>query len=482
VDLFAPSHLYGSPDDFRRFVDRAHAAGIGVILDVVYNHLGPDGNYLKEFSAAYFTDRHSTDWGEAINFDGPGSAPVREFYVANARHWIDEYHLNGFRFDATQALMDNSGDHIIAEVLRAARNSASSRGTFFIAENEPQDTRYLRQPCRGGFGMDAMWNDDFHHSAMVALSGRSEAYMSDYRGRPQEFISAAKWGYLYQGQRYKWQQARRGTPGLDLPASSFVNFIQNHDQVANSGLGLRVDQLTSPGQLRAMTALLLLLPQTPMLFQGQEFAASSRFHYFADHCEQVAGLVRTGRAAEMTQFNSLATPAMQAALPDPCDRATFERSKLNHDERDMPGHAQVLRLHRDLLALRRKEAVLRRISRRGDIDGAVLGPDAFCLRFFGDCVRSNDDRLLLVNLGTDLLLDIAPEPLLAPPNGRRWAVVFSSEDVAYGGGGTPAIDTEEEGFFLPGRCTVLLQPLPVDQARVRTRVKKAGVDWMPQKS
>src|SRR5258708_4362372 len=213
--------------------------------------------------------------------------------------------------------------------------------------------------------MDARWTNDFHHPAMVTLPGHNEAYSTDYWGKPQEYVSAAKWGYLYQGQRYKWQKKRRGSPGLDLPPTAFVHFIQNHDQVANNGCAQRVHQLTSPAQYRAMTALLLLMPQTPMLFQGQEFAASSRFHYFANHNAELAKLVRQGRAREMAQFPSVADTEMQACLADPESRATFAASKLHHQEREEPFHAEILALHKDLLRLRREEPVFARVQRRG---------------------------------------------------------------------------------------------------------------------
>src|SRR5437764_10386254 len=245
VDLFAPTRLYGRPDDFRAFVDRAHALGLGVILDVVYNHLGPDGNYLKCFSESYFTDRYLNEWGEAVNFDGSDAGPVREFFVANAGYWIDEYHLDGLRLDATQQIFDASPEHILTAVANRVRERARGRGTIVVAENEPQDTRLVRPVSTGGLGLDSLWNDDFHHSAMVALTGRAEAYYSDTRGDPQEFISAAKHGYLYQGQHYHWQRQPRGTPAWGLPPAGFIDFLQNHDQVANSARGLRGHQPTT---------------------------------------------------------------------------------------------------------------------------------------------------------------------------------------------------------------------------------------------
>jgi maltooligosyltrehalose trehalohydrolase len=455
VALFAPSHLYGRPDDCRRFVDRAHALGLGVILDVVYNHVGPDGNYLAHFSPEYFTDRYTTDWGPAINFDGEHSEPVREFFLANAGYWIDEFHFDGLRLDATQDIYDQSSVHILAAVAQQVRQSARGRSTLLVAENEPQHTKLVRSPAQGGYGLDALWNDDFHHSAMVALTGHNEAYYTDYHGTPQEFISALKWGYLYQGQRYKWQKQRRGTPTFGLKPATFVTFIQNHDQIANSARGLRCHQLSSPGRYRAMTALMLLGPGTPMLFQGQEFAASSPFFYFADHNDELKQRVARGRAAFLSQFPSIACPEIQSHLPDPGDPRTFERSKLDLSERHR--HTEAYTLHRDLLRLRRQEPVLRS-QRPGGVDGAVLGSDAFVLRFFAE---DGHDRLLIVNFGHDLHFDPAPEPLLAPPEYMHWETLWSSEDPCYGGFGTPSLEGDD-GWRIPGEAAVVLFPTPLE--------------------
>ncbi len=456
VDMFAPTRLYGTPDDMRRFVDRAHASGIGVILDVVYNHFGPDGCYIAQFSPDYFTDRYENEWGEALNFDGPNSGPVREFFLANAGYWIEEFHLDGLRLDATQQVFDASPDHILAAVTRRVREAGAGRSTLIVAENEPQHTRMVRSPERGGYGMDALWNDDFHHSARVALTGRNEAYYTDYHGTPQELISAVRWGYLYQGQRYKWQKKRRGTPTFGLESAVFVNYLQNHDQIANSAYGQRIHELTTPGRFRTMTALLLLGPGTPMLFQGQEFAASSPFVYFADHKPELAEKVHAGRKQFLAQFPGLAPPEMQARIPNPTDPSTFERSKLDLLERER--HAESYVLHRDLLRLRREDPVFR--AQRSDrLHGAVLGSEAFILRFFGE---AGDDRLLVVNLGRGLHLDPAPEPLLAPPAERRWTVLWSSEDPRYGGTGTPPLDTEEN-WRLPGHAAVVLMPTLIEE-------------------
>jgi maltooligosyltrehalose trehalohydrolase len=451
VDLYAPTRLYGAPDDFRRFVDRAHAARLAVLLDVVYNHLGPDGCYLKEFAADYFTDRYKNEWGEPINFDGENAAPVREFFIANAGYWVDEFHIDGLRLDATQQMFDASARNVQQEITARVRDAASGRGTLVIAENEPQDVMLVRPVAQGGYGMDALWNDDFHHSAVVALTGRNEAYYTDYLGTPQEFVSAVKRGYLYQGQPYSWQKKRRGTPTFGIAPSAFVNYIQNHDQVANSAFGRRIHQLTSPGRYRAMTALTLLAPGTPMLFQGQEFASSSPFLFFADHKPALAASVRKGRAEFVSQFPSVADAAIQSLLPDPGDPRTFERSKLDHGERAR--HAEAHALHCDLLQLRRDDPVFRS-PRPNGVDGAVLGPEAFVVRFFG---ANGDDRLLVVNLGCDLRLACAPEPLLAPPPGARWKTLWSSEHPRYGGNGTPALEADG-GWRVPGHAAVALSP------------------------
>ncbi len=453
VDWFAPTRLYGTPDDFRRFVDRAHSLGMGVILDVVYNHVGPDGNYLTQFSPYYFSETETTDWGPALNYDSEQSEPVREFSIANAGYWIDEFHLDGLRLDATQDVHDRSKEHILAAIARQVRCKASPRSAIVVAENEPQDVKLIQAPEEGGYGLDALWNDDFHHSAMVALTGRNEAYYTDYFGQPQEFISAVKYGYLYQGQRYKWQKKRRGSASLHATPESFVTFIQNHDQIANSARGARCHLLTDPGRLRAMTALLLLAPGTPMLFQGQEFGASSPFLFFADHQPELAKLIHKGRIEFLSQFPSLAAGEMLSRFADPCDRATFERSKLVPTERER--HPEIYALHRDLLRLRHEDAVFRRQRRRG-VDGAVLGPDAFVLRFFGE---KGDDRLLLVNFGRDLALDVAPEPLLAPPDATNWVVLWTSENPDYGGSGTPPLETSEN-WRIPGHAAVVMKPEP----------------------
>ncbi len=456
VNLFAPCRLYGTPDDMRAFVDAAHGLELGVILDVVYNHFGPDGNYLTRFAPRFFSGQ-PTEWGDAINFDGPDAAPVREYFITNARYWIEEFHLDGLRLDATQQIFDTSERHILTDVTATVREAARGKGTFVVAENEPQNARLLA-PCDvGGCEVDALWNDDFQHAANVAATGRDEAYYSGYRGAAQEFVSAAKYGFLYQGQFFAWQGRRRGTPALDFEPTRFVAFLQNHDQVANSAAGGRLHRETSPGRYRALTALLLLLPQTPMLFQGQEFGASSPFLYFADHRPELSALVRAGRRTFMAQFPSTVAADSERHQQDPSDAWAFVCSKLDWSERRT--HREHVALHRDLLKLRRCDPVLAAPRPRG-VDGAVLASHAFVLRFFGG---AGGDRLLIVNLGSRLHAEPLAEPLMAPPVGadgvvRPWRTVFSTESGVYGGWGTPRLETIPDGWWIPAESAVLLAP------------------------
>jgi maltooligosyltrehalose trehalohydrolase len=489
VGLFAPYHHYGTPDDLRRFIDDAHGFGIGVVLDVVYNHLGPDGNYLREFSEHYF--KGSTEWGDALNFDGEDSGPVRELFTCNAAYWTEEFHFDGLRLDATQQIFDTSTPHIIAEIGSRVRDAADGRRTVLIAENEPQNSTLVRPLEQGGCALDGMWNDDFHHSAIVAVTGRDEAYYSGYRGTAQELVSGAKYGFLYQGQWYEWQLGRRGSPAYDIAPFHLINFTQNHDQVANAAAGLRIDQLTSPGRHRAITALLLLLPQTPMLFQGQEFAASAPFLYFADHNPDLAKLVRRGRSEFLGQFAHIATPETSARLDDPSSESTFLRCKLDWSERHRGAHAATLALVGDLIRLRRSDPTFRRQSLADrsvntheeiiarPVDGAVLGDGAFVLRYFGE--TREQDRLIAVNLGRRLHAAPLAEPLIAPPKDMLWRPIWSSEAPTYGGFGTPPIDTDNGGWWLPAESAIVLAPVRRDNAapmpRQATSEKEARALW-----
>src|SRR6184192_1830410 len=460
VNLFAPSHLYGTPDDLRALIDRAHSLGLGVILDVVYNHFGPDGNYLAGFSDDYLIRDKENEWGDAINFDGPNSGPVREFFITNGRYWIEEFQFDGFRFDATHAIRDQADEYIIGAVGHAAREAAGSRSILLIAENDLQEAKMARPLNEGGDDLDGMWNDDFHHSAVVALTGRNEAYFGDYLGAPQEFISAAKYGFLYQGQAQSWRKALRGTPTFGLASEAFVCFIENHDQIANTGQGERLRLQTSPGRYRAMTALLLLGPWTPLLFQGQEFGASTPFIFFTDVGDgQMREAIRKGRFSFLAQFPSLATKEVQERLPVPSDPTSFVSCKLDFSERQK--NQELYDLHVDLLRLRREDTRFREQDTNG-VDGAVLSPASFLLRYFSEANR--DDRLLVVNFGESRDLNPIPEPLLAPPLGFEWETLWSSESARYGGSGTATVATQDN-WKLPAEATIALRLVPEKKSR-----------------
>jgi maltooligosyltrehalose trehalohydrolase len=451
VDLFAPTHLYGTPDDLRAFIDRAHSLGLGVILDVVYNHFGPDGNYLGAFSDDYLIRGNENEWGDSINFDDRNSGPVREFFITNACYWIEEFHFDGFRFDALHAIRDQSSEYIIGAVGRAARKAAGARSILLIAENDRQEAKMVRPRSEGGDDLDGMWNDDFHHSAVVALTSRKEAYYDDYGGAPQEFISAAKYGFLYQGQALSWRKAFRGSPTFGIPPEVFVCFIENHDQIANTGPGERVRLQTSPARYRAMTAFLLLGPWTPLLFQGEEFGASSPFMFFADIGDaSVRDAIRKGRAEWLAPFLSLTEEEALTTLPAPDDPEVFARCKLDFSEREK--NRQLYDLHIDLMKLRREDSCFRQQT-PGGIDGAVLGTTSFLLRYFS---KEHDDRLLLINFGKRQVLHPASEPLLAPPPGFRWETLWTSASPRYGGAGTSIAATKDQ-WSLPAEATVALR-------------------------
>lgn len=452
VDYFAPYHAYGEPDDLRFFIDTAHNLGLAVILDVVYNHAGSSGCYLKKFAPEYFSSRHTSEWGDTFNFDGKNSEAVREFFISNARYWISEFHFDGFRFDATQQIFDASADYILTAITRAAREAAKHRKLYISAENEPQNNRLIKPVDENGYGLDALWNDDFHHSAVVAATGRTAAYFSDYTGMPQEFISNLKYGFLYQGQYYRWQKKQRGSPTLGVAPKQFIHYLQNHDQVANGGRGKRLHQLANPALVRALTALFLLGPQTPLLFQGQEFGASTPFLYFADNPEGLAEAVAQGRNEFLHQFPFLAQPEVQPYLSRPDSASTFLNCKLNFKERDT--NREIYQLHKDLLKLRDTDTVFNG-SDFSHIDGAIISTDIVLLRFFSR--KENDDRLLIINFGRDNEFTPVPEPLLAPHEEKKWELLWSSEAPQYGGHGSAA-PFANTGWVLPALSAAVLVP------------------------
>ena len=455
VHWFAPTQLYGRPDDMRAFVDLAHALGMGVVLDLVYNHFGPCGNYATKFSQHYFTEKHHTEWGDAINFDGPRSEPVRDFVADNAAYWIREFHIDGLRLDAVQAILDDSQEHIVAQLTRTARKAAGDRTIVVYSEDEMNRGEQVRPVNEGGWGTDGILNDDFHHSCRVAATGHAEAYYADYAGTPQELISAIRHGHLYQGQWVPRRARHRGRPSGDIAAEHFVHFLQNHDQVANSARGQRTHSLTTTGRHRALTALLLLAPQTPMLFMGQEFAASNPFYYFADHEPDLAKLISAGRRAFMSMFPRLGSFENDFELADPSAETTFEQSKLNWNEAQQ--HAQVVRLHRDLIQLRKTDPVFSQQDRSA-VEGSVIGTEALLLRFFGKGGKVGDDRLLIFNLGRDIDWQPVAEPLVAPPVGRHWETLWSSEEPYYDGLGTPRFDGKT--WRIPGHSAVVFRTVP----------------------
>lgn len=450
---YAPFAPYGTPDDIRAFIDAAHAQGIGVILDVVYNHVGL-GDHYRAYSEHYFTDRYENEWGASFNYDGEGARSVRDFIVGNAVYWIRDFHFDGLRIDAAQAMFDASDEHIIAEITRSVREAGGERSVYVLVENQPQEHRMIDPPESGGHGVDAMVSDDFQHAVRVAITGHNDFYYRDYLGSPQELVSALKYGFLYQGQRSDMRDKAYGTYNLATPAEHFVHFLENHDQVANSARGFRLATLASPARVRAVTSLLLLGPQTPCLFQGQEFGATNPFLYFLGLDGEEAQAGAEGRRHSVSNFPSVTDPVMQERLPVPADPATFQSSKLDWAEAER--QAGILSLHRDLLTMRRTDTTFSQASER-HIDGAVIGEAALLIRYFTPDPAGH--RLMLLNLGRDLQFGVAAEPLVAPPRGHRWSVAWSSEHPDYDGAGRRPIDPAQF-WILPSDCALVFTPEP----------------------
>jgi maltooligosyltrehalose trehalohydrolase len=351
VAIFAPARCYGPPDDLRALVDAAHRLGVAVLLDVVYNHLGPDGAYANAFSPHYFTDAHRSPWGRGVNLDGPHSGAVRRFFLENALHWIDEYHVDGLRLDATHALHDDGPRHFLAELSDTVR-TAAQRPVALIAEDHRNLARMLMPVGSGGFGLDAVWADDFHHQVRVHTACDREGYYSDFTGSMADVATTLRQGWFFTGQRSAHMEGPRGTDPSRLNPGQFVICTQNHDQIGNRADGARLHHEIDPAAYRAVTALLLLAPQTPLLFMGQEWAASSPFQFFTDHEEELGRKVTEGRREEFKSFAAFADPVRRAAIPDPQQRDTFERSRLQWSEVTRQPHAGFRRLHHRLLRLR----------------------------------------------------------------------------------------------------------------------------------
>ncbi len=354
VDLFAPARCYGAPDDLRNLVDAAHALELGVFLDVVYNHFGPEGAYWGAYASSYFTSRHKSPWGDAINFDGKASGPVRAFFIENALHWIHEYHIDGLRLDATHAIIDDSPTHFLQELAQTVHARArTSRPALLIAEDDDNDHRIIRPVDQGGYGLDAVWADDFHHQVRRLIAGDDDGYFRDFSGTPEDLLQTMQQGWFYTGQHSVHRNRTRGTPTEAIPPQRFVHCIQNHDQVGNRAHGDRLNFNIDLAVYRALSAWLLLSPATPLLFMGQEWAATTPFCFFTDHPEALGKKVTRGRRQEFMQFAAFHDPKKRSTIPDPQAVETFTKSKLDWQEPESEPHAGIVRLYRAALALRR---------------------------------------------------------------------------------------------------------------------------------
>ena len=449
---YAPHAVYGGPEGLRRLVDAAHAHDLAVLLDVVYNHFGPEGNYLPALTGGkVFTAKHSSPWGAGINFDDEGSQAVRALFLENALHWLHEYHLDGLRLDATHAILDESEVHFLQELAARVRAQAP-RPVVLIAEDERNERRVLLPPEQGGLGLDAVWADDFHHQVRRLAAGDREGYYAAYRGSAPDLTETLRRGWYYEGQVYPPHGEPRGTPSEGLPPERFVHCIQNHDQVGNRALGSRLNHDTSLAAFRAASALLLLSPYTPLLWMGQEWAASTPFLYFTDHPEELGRLVTQGRREEFKHFSQFADPALRERIPDPQAPETFARSRLVWEERERMPHAGVQRLYRELLALRAREPALRR-RERASWQVTALSPGAVALRR-----TAEDGALLLVaGLAGELRVNPAERAETAPPSARPWAFVLASEEARFGGAGDWGRLEADGSLHLQGPGAVLLR-------------------------
>lgn len=424
--LYAPSRAYGRPEDLRHLVDAAHAAGIAVVLDVVYNHLGPDGAYLYAFAPSYLSSRHSSPWGQGVNLDGLGSALVRRFILDNARHWLEEYHFDGLRLDATHALTDESSPHIVAEIVQTSRR-VRNRRTLLIAEDHRNQASMLHDQDAGGWGLDAVWADDFHHIAQRILAGDDEGYYEDYRASVMDLATTLQQGWFFTGQRSRYFGRARGTDPKGIALKKFIICLQNHDQVGNRAFGERLHRAIGLPAFRAASVLLLLSPETPLLFMGQEWAASTPFCYFTDHLPALGEQVVRGRRREFEKFSQFRDPGTLERIPDPQDRATFECSRLEWEERGREPHRGVWHLYRRCLELRANwfETFDAR-NGRNRVRVTSCGDDAVILKY-----ESRNAELVVVSrlrgAGAIAVPDLLP--------GMR--VILTSEDPLFAPDGEP---------------------------------------------
>jgi maltooligosyltrehalose trehalohydrolase len=448
VMLFAPPRCYGKPDELRALIDAAHARGLAVIVDAVYNHLGPVGNVLQRYARDYMHHERGTDWGQSLNFDGPNSEPVRLFFLQNACMWFDEYRVDGLRLDAIHAIHDTSPTHLIAEIAAAAH----VRGGFTIGEDERNDAKAIRPRTEGGWGLDGVWSDDFHHTLRVALTGQQEAHFACYRGTIDEWVITLRDGWLYSGQPFKQWNRPRGTPVDGRTPEQFVLCISNHDQVGNRPLGDRLHDVVSPEAYRALSMLLCLSPYTPMLFMGQEWGATSPFPYFTDHPGEVGQNIRQGRLKEFSSKNASYGEDVLARMPDPQAVSTFESARLKWDERSEPRHRGILALYRECLQLRARFPIFqspdRELWRVEQVAEDVLSlrwgaPDRDWLLLFS--LTAPDER-------------IVNHRFVQPRLGRHWQLVIASNEERFGGSGVrEATGGEAGGLVLVSPGAMLLR-------------------------
>ena len=435
VDLFAPESTYGGPAGLQRLVNEAHARGIGIILDVVYNHLGPDGNYLRSFSPDYFTDRHQTPWGDAINFDGDNSRPVRRFFVWNALYWLHEYHIDGLRLDASHQMHDDGSKHILQELAEAVHKlGPAGRSSLIMAEDERNNPRLVLPPDGGGYGLDATWVDDFHHTVHVLLTGEYEGYLGSYEGTAVEIARLLRVGFLYHTPPKDPGEEPAGVAPM-IPAHQLIYCLQNHDQVGNRPFGKRLCNLVDVERYKAACALLLLVPCTPLVFMGDEFAASTPFLYFTDHHQELAEQVAAGRIEEFRSFWASREREWQR-IPDPQSEETFERSRLDLRDRERSPNSGVYSLWKELLRLRHRDTVFMKQDRWRMLAEAAAPALVAVERWDEDENR----RLLLVNLGeTDANFDLAEQPWLGDAAGVAWEPLLCSAEQRFAG---PGVDLQ----------------------------------------
>jgi maltooligosyltrehalose trehalohydrolase len=451
VSLWAPARAYGRPEDLQRLVDAAHEEGLTVILDVVYNHLGPDGNYLGVYSSDYFTERHHTPWGSAINFDGRDARPVRDFFVQNALYWIHQFQIDGLRLDATHEIFDDSEVHILRELAERVEESLpAGRKVILFAENEHNDASLVAPPSEGGCGLDGIWADDLHHQLRRALAGDHEGYYADYSGTVNDIAQTLRRGWFFEGQPAPTTGKRRGTVVDEMPYAAFVQCIQNHDQIGNRAFGERLNHDIDLALFRAASTLILLTPATPLLFMGQEWAASSPFLFFTDHSPELGRLVTEGRRAEFAGFSTFADEAVREQIPDPQATETFLDSKLKWDERKREPHDGVLQLYKDVLALRATHPALQARSRES-VRVEAPGSDYLVMRRDG----AQGALVVIFNPGGRLELDLGELDLTRQ---HEWRLRLSSEDRRYGGEDGVALDGKRLTMAGPGAVVIESRP------------------------